>query len=100
MRGAKLSPDPLGPILEIDYPAHPLIALATCTRLHEAQAVLQHAAGAPKIADPGKNAIADVVDLAGARTEVFSEQLSHQPGIAGDLELRETGVRREYLEAH
>ena len=100
MRGSKLSPDPLGPILRIDHAAHPLILRATRPGLHEAQGVLKRAADAREIANPGEKAILDVVDAARERREVFSEHLSHQPRIASDLELREAGIRREGLKVH
>src|SRR2546426_925074 len=92
MRGSKLSPHPLGPILGIDHPAHPLIPLTTCPRLQEAQGVLKRAADVSKIADPREKAILDVIDPAGERREVPSEHLSHQLRIAGDLKLGKGGL--------
>src|SRR3989442_3586264 len=100
MRGSKLSPDPLGPILRIDHAAHPLTPLATCPRLHEKQGVLKHAAVAPKIADPGEKAILDVIDPAGERREVPSKHFSHQLRIAGDLKLGKARVSREGFKVH
>ena len=100
MRCSKLSPDPLGPILRIDHAGNPLTPLATCPRLHKAQGVLKHAADASKIADPGEKAILDVIDPAGERREVPSEQISHQLRIAGVLKLGKAGVSREGLKVH
>jgi len=77
IRGSKLSPDPLGPILGTDHAAHPLTPLATCFGLHEAQRVLERAADAAKITYPGEKAIIDVIDPARERTERSSEHLSH-----------------------
>src|SRR5207247_740364 len=68
IRGSKLSPDPLGPILGTDHAAHPLTPLATCFGLHEAQRVLERAAAAATITYPVAKATMEVTRHARQQT--------------------------------